>query len=190
VRRKQTRSRINWKAIQTEYVACPDEDQVSLRRLSAKYSLSLHDLGTHSAEEDWVEKRKRYQDELATATQRKLIQQQSDDRTRILTTVRGAINIITAKMQKIIADYNACKGPDGVMEDKKLAAWCARKDVQEMGLNDLDKMARLAMYLQGGVDFSIGISGETVEEMERKEAAVIWKALHEMKRSDDKKRVR
>lgn len=170
--------RYNWDEIRKDYVE--NLTKPSLRDLEKKYGCPHGCIQLHCREERWVDLRIDHWHKIGTKASQKTVESQAASLAQKIKIVDDCFNIVALRYEYLLELYYLHKAKG------TLSKWMRLKDVRELGLGDLNTMARLWTFLRGGPDSRQGWRSEP--EMTQEEADVLLKALVKVEEEKDEHR--
>ena len=124
---------MNWKAIKTEYIT---DESSSYRKLATKHNVSFNTLQQRAARENWVEEKKRYQDELVE----KRLEKNTNKETSRIERIQNITDRLLDKLEQAVAEVE----PTDTQAIRQITA--SIKDIKEVKMlrSELDRREQQA----------------------------------------------
>lgn len=168
----------NWDEIRKDYVENPTKP--SIRELEKKYGCPHGCIQLHCREERWVDLRSEHWHKVGTKASQKTVESQAATLAQKIKIVDDCFSIVALRYEYLLELYYKHKAAG------TLSKWMRLKDVRELGLGDLNTMARLGTFLRGGPDSRQGWRSEPA--MTQEEADVLLRALARVEEDKDEHR--
>lgn len=168
----------NWDEIRKDYVENPTSP--SLRDLEEKFGCPHSCIQLRAREERWVDLRKDHRHKVGTKAAQKTVESQAATLAQKIKIVDDCFSIVALRYEYLLELYYQHKARG------TLSKWMRLKDVRELGLGDLNTMARLGTFLRGGPDSRQGWRSEPA--MTQEEADVLLRALARVEEDKDEHR--
>jgi len=138
-----------WTEIELEYVTSIEE--LTLRQLAKKYSISLRNFAKKSKDGNWVEKRRQHINKVSTELEKKILNEQVERKKRDIKIVDNAIKVyISSILGKVVYVCTNC-GEKNKVDIPKIKPM----------FRDIDKLIRLQHFILGEPDKRVGLVDES-----------------------------
>jgi len=165
--------RHDWPAMEAEYVNSLN-GSVSTSSLAKKYGVSQRRVELNCSRGKWVDKRNAAIGEASEIRRKQSIDARVAYLKDMAETCVGISNLVRARFSGIHRAYAQAKVELDKGDPEPMMEWLARKDVQDLDVAALDKVARLENYLRGEPDQRIEMT-----DADKQIAAAYWKARWE-----------